>query len=135
MQSSAFGEVLLRLWPHGDQKISGLRAGAIASASPVLAKYGLTTSLLVAYVIGRCSEECGCGQDVVENGNYSAVRITQVWPNPFPTVESSRPSAGNGTALFDRGVCRPDREDYIRCIPIGSRILVEMHPVGGYRGV
>jgi putative chitinase len=102
MQSSSFGEALTRLWPHGDEKIPGLRAGMIASAPSILSRYGVTTPLLVAHVMGQFSLECGCGHEVVENGNYSAVRMTQVWPHRFPTVESARPYAGNAQALFNK---------------------------------
>jgi putative chitinase len=48
MSQSSFGEALARLWPHGDQKIPGLRAGIIASAPMVFAKYGITTPPLAA---------------------------------------------------------------------------------------
>jgi hypothetical protein len=58
--------------PVGDQKIPGLRAGIVAAAPLVFAKYGITTPLLVAHVMAQISHECGAGHDVVENLNYSA---------------------------------------------------------------
>jgi hypothetical protein len=39
----------MRLWPHGDEKIPGLRAGIIASAPAVFAKYGITSPVPVAH--------------------------------------------------------------------------------------
>jgi len=37
MSQSSFGEALSRLWPTGDAKIAGLRAGMVASAPVVFA--------------------------------------------------------------------------------------------------
>jgi putative chitinase len=102
MSQSFFGEALSRLWPHGDEKISGLRAGIIASAPVVFAKYGITTPLLVAHVMAQISHECGAGHDAVENLNYSAGRMMQVWPSRFPTMASAAPYAANPRALANK---------------------------------
>jgi hypothetical protein len=40
---SDFAAALMRLWPNGDEKIPGLRAGMIASAPAVFAKHGTTS--------------------------------------------------------------------------------------------
>src|SRR5205823_14546727 len=69
-----FADALMRLWPNGDEKIPGLRAGMIASAPAVFAKYGITTPLLVAHVMAQGSLECGAGHEVIENLSYSAQR-------------------------------------------------------------
>jgi putative chitinase len=97
-----FGTALRKLWPNGDERIPGLRAGMIASAPTVFAKYGITTPLLVAHVMAQGSHECGAGHDVVENLNYTAQRMTEVWPGRFPTVESAAPYAHNPRALADK---------------------------------
>jgi putative chitinase len=102
MSQSSFGEVLSRLWPNGDQKIRGLRAGIIASAPLVFAKYGIATPLLAAHVMAQISHECGAGHDVVENLNYTAGRMMQVWPSRFPTMASAQPYAGNPHALANK---------------------------------
>jgi len=93
-----FASALTKLWPNGDQKIPGLRAGIIASAPAVFAKYGVKDSLVLAHIMAQISHECGAGHDVVENLNYTAVRMTQVWPSRFPSVESAQPYAGNPRA-------------------------------------
>jgi putative chitinase len=98
----SFGDVLMRLWPNGDQKIAGLRAGIIAAAPAVFAKYGIATPLLVAHVMAQISHECGAGHDVVENLNYTAGRMMQVWPSRFPTMASAQPYAGNPRALANK---------------------------------
>jgi putative chitinase len=102
MSQSSFGEALSRLWPSGDAKIPGLRAGIIVAAPSVFAKYGITTPLLAAHVMAQISHECGAGHDVVENLNYSAGRMMQVWPSRFPTMASAQPFAGNPRSLANK---------------------------------
>lgn len=98
----AFINTLYNLWPNGDQKVPGLRDGIAASAPAVFAKYGIDTPLLVAHVMAQISHECGAGHDVVENLNYSAQRMTEVWPRRFPNVESAQPYAHNPQALANK---------------------------------
>jgi putative chitinase len=102
MIQSSFGEALTRLWPDGDRKIPGLRAGIAAAAPAVFGRYGITTPLLVAHVMAQISHECGAGHDVVENLNYSAGRMMQVWPSRFPSMASAAPYAGNPRALANK---------------------------------
>lgn len=97
-----FGTALKRLWPNGDQKVPGLVDGIIATAPAVFAKYKVTSPLVLAHIMAQISHECGAGRDVVENMSYSAVRMTQVWPSRFPTVESAQPYAGNPRALANK---------------------------------
>jgi putative chitinase len=97
-----FATILRRLWPNGDQKIPGLRAGMIATAAAVFAKYGINSPLLVAHVMAQISHECGAGHDVVENLNYTAGRMMQVWPSRFPTMVSAQPYAGNPRSLANK---------------------------------
>ncbi len=102
MSQSSFGEALLRLWPNGDQKIAGLRAGMIATAGEAFARYHIDTPLLICHVMAQISHECGAGHDVVENLNYTAGRMMQVWPSRFPSMASAAPYAGNPRALADK---------------------------------
>lgn len=44
-------------------------------------------------------ETGGRMQPVIENLNYSAKRMTQVWPKRFPTIASAQPYASNPRAL------------------------------------
>lgn len=94
-----FAAALRQLWPNGDVKIGGLRAAIIAAAPAVFAKHGVTTPLLVAHVMAQISHECGAGRDVVENLNYTAARMMQVWPTRFPNLASAQPYAGDPRAL------------------------------------
>ena len=98
----AFINTLYNLWPDGDKKVPGLRDGIAAAAPAVFAKYGIDSPLLVAHVMAQISHECGAGRDLVENMNYTAKRITQVWPTRFPTLASAAPFSGNPRALANK---------------------------------
>lgn len=100
--SESFGQALNRLWPHGDEKIPGLRIGMIESAGNVFQRYGIDTPLLVAHVMAQISHECGAGHDVIENLNYTAGRMMQVWPSRFPSIAGAAPYAGNPRALANK---------------------------------
>jgi putative chitinase len=78
-----FAAALPKLWPHGDSVVPGLIAGTIASAPSVFQKYGITTDLVVAHAFAQFSEECGCGLEMMEDMNYSAARLLQVFPSHF----------------------------------------------------
>jgi putative chitinase len=97
-----FASALTKLWPNGDQKCPGLRAGIIASAPAVFAKYGVKDSLVLAHLMAQISHECGAGHDIVENLNYKAERMTEVWPSRFKTVADAVPYAGNPKALANK---------------------------------
>lgn len=99
----AFINTLYNLWPNGDEKVPGLRDGIAASAPRVFAKYGpIDSPLLVAHVMAQISHECGAGHDVVENMNYSAQRMTQVWPSRFKTIDDAAPYSHNPQALANK---------------------------------
>ena len=98
----AFINHLYNLWPDGDDKIPGLRDGIANSASAVFAKYGINSNLLIAHVMAQISHECGAGMEVVENLNYSAVRMMQVWPSRFPRIQDAEPFAHNPPLLANR---------------------------------
>jgi putative chitinase len=78
-----FSAALHLLWPNGDWKIPGLRAGMILTAPYVCVKYNVTDPLVFAHIMAQISHECGAGSDVVENLSYSPQRLIQVWPRHF----------------------------------------------------
>lgn len=98
----AFINILYNLWPNGDERVSGLRDGIANSSNEVFKKYGIDNDLLVAHLMAQISHECGAGHDVIENLNYSAQRMTIVWPSRFPTVNSAKPYAYNPKALANK---------------------------------
>jgi putative chitinase len=83
-------EIMQRRWPHGDQHIPGLLEGIVAAAPAVFAKYGLLSPLLVAHAMAQFSEECGQGLEMIENMNYSAERLLQVFPTHFTPAMAQR---------------------------------------------
>lgn len=53
----------------------------------------------IAQFAGQCSVETGGFSLLEENLNYSAKRLTQVWPKRFPTIKAAQPYANNPKAL------------------------------------
>lgn len=98
----AFINTLYNLWPNGDEYVKGLRDGIAASADAVFKQFNIDSPLLVAHVMAQISHECGAGHDIIENLNYSAVRMTQVWPTRFPNVASAEPYAHNPQKLANK---------------------------------
>jgi putative chitinase len=98
----AFINTLYNLWPNGDERIPGLRDSIAANAEASFSKYGINSPLLIAHVMAQISHECGAGHDVVENLNYTAGRMMQVWPSRFPTMAMAAPYAGNPRALANK---------------------------------
>jgi putative chitinase len=78
-----FASGLKTLWPHGDSKIAGLTAAMIAQAPSLFAKYGITSDIVVANMMGEFTEECGGGFEVEENLNYRAAQLHSQWPIHF----------------------------------------------------
>jgi putative chitinase len=98
----AFINALYNLWPNGDERVPGLRDGIAASAPAVFAKYGINSPLLLAHVMAQISHECGAGHEVIENLNYSATRIRQVWPGRFSSISAAEPYAFNPQKLANK---------------------------------
>src|SRR5260370_40908344 len=76
-------EILQRRWPHGDQHLPGLIEGIVTSSETIFPKYGLTTPLVIAHFLAQASEECGQGLEMIENMDYTSVRLRQVFPTHF----------------------------------------------------
>jgi putative chitinase len=83
-------EIMRRRWPHGDQHIAELMEGIVASSEAVFSKYGLLSALVVAHAMGQFSEECGQGLEMLENLNYTATRLRQVFPTHFTPSMAAR---------------------------------------------
>lgn len=93
-------EIMHRLWPHGDQHIPGLIEGIVNSAPAIFPKYGFTTALIVAHAMAQFSEECGSGLEMIENMNYTATRLRQVFPTHF-TLSMAERYAHNSRMVAD----------------------------------
>lgn len=83
-------EIMNRRWPHGDQHIPGLIEGIVESSERVFTQYGLDSPLIVAHAMAQFSEESGQGLEMIENMNYSAQRLRQVFPTHFTSSMAAR---------------------------------------------
>ncbi|WP_024517088.1 hypothetical protein [Bradyrhizobium sp. Tv2a-2] len=86
--SARFEAALMQLWPHGDDKIPGLRPAMVSQAPALFAKYGLVTPMAIANFMGECTEECGGGIEVEENLNYRASVLCSQWPRHFTAAQA-----------------------------------------------
>ena len=93
-------DIIVRRWPNGNQHVPGLREGIVTTAPTIFEKYDLTTPLAIAHFMAQASEECGEGLEMVENGNYSAKRLLQVFPTHFNSSSAAR-AAHNPRLVFD----------------------------------
>jgi putative chitinase len=82
-------EIMQQMWPNGDDKVPGLVQGIAASASAVFQKYHLDSDLLIAHAMAQFSHECGAGNEVVENLNYSADGLMKTWPSRFDAAKAA----------------------------------------------
>jgi putative chitinase len=98
----AFINILYNLWPDGDKLIPNLRDGMAAAAPAVFERYGFTNATIVAQFMAQVSLECGAGTEVVENLNYTAQRMCQVWPSRFPNINAAVPYAHNPRLLANK---------------------------------
>jgi len=62
-------------------------------------KYNISTPKREAAFIGQCSVESSNFTRLQENLNYSAQRLTQVWPSRFPNISMAEPYANNPEKL------------------------------------
>jgi len=91
---------LHKMWPNGNQHVPGLLEGMAASEDEVSGRYKITTPLTVALMMGQFSEECGAGLEMVENMNYTAERLVQVFPTHF-TWSMAQRAAQNPRMIAD----------------------------------
>ena len=65
-------------------------------------RYAINTPLRMAAFVGQCSHESGNFKVLVENLNYSAERLCEVWPSRFPTLESAQPYHRNPDMIANK---------------------------------
>ncbi|WP_342239253.1 glycoside hydrolase family 19 protein [Inquilinus sp. OTU3971] len=93
-------QILQQLFPKGRQDM--LQAFA-SQADSVLADFGISnTTNRLQFFLAQIGHESGGLTVVEENLNYSAQRLTQVWPSRFPTLGSAQPFANNPQALANK---------------------------------
>jgi putative chitinase len=124
--ATRFERALMRLWPHGDQRIPGLRTTMIGQAPELFPKYGITDWTSIANAMGEFTEECGGGLEVEENLNYRATVLHAQWPSHFTMAQAlamqhrpqlianqayngrmgNRPGTNDGWNYRGRGACQ-----------------------------
>jgi putative chitinase len=78
-----------------------VKSWADAFAAP-MEKAQINTPKRCAAFLGQMAVETGGFKAKVENLNYSAQRLVQVWPSRFPSIEVATPYAHNERALADK---------------------------------
>lgn len=77
-------------WPHGNQHIPGLMEGIVEAATDALGRYAVTSAMELAHFMAQASEECGQGLEMIENMNYTAARLLEVFPTHFTPAMAHR---------------------------------------------
>ena len=76
---------------------------AFANADQVLARYNINdTALRVAHFMAQVLHESGGLTILIENLNYRAGRLVEVWPARFRTVKDAQPFAHNPEGLANK---------------------------------
>lgn len=89
-------DLLKQIFPRGNPAA----IAAIVAKQHILEREGINhTRTRLATLFAHLNHESNGLTIFVENLNYSAARLTEVWPNRFPTIEKARPYAFNPEAL------------------------------------
>jgi len=84
---------------------AALSAGQVANVETILdeAQRRGTPLRHLAYALGTARHEVGSAMaPISENLNYSAKRLTEVWPSRFPSTGSAKPYANNPQRLANK---------------------------------
>src|SRR5437763_12142905 len=81
--------------PNADKHV----IAEIIDDQDILPTFGIDTPKKIAHFLAQTSHESGGFMIAIENMNYTAKRLTQVWPKRFPTLEAAAPFAGNPQKL------------------------------------
>jgi len=78
----------------------------VAAQEELFTKFGIGANpQRLQFFLAQIGHESGGLTITVENLNYSAARICQVWPSRFRTIEAARPFAHNPEALANLVYC------------------------------
>jgi len=73
-----------------------------AALTVACTRFDITSMARVTAFLGQVAHESGEFRRLVENLNYSADRLVQVWPNRFPTLASALPYAHQPEKIANR---------------------------------
>ncbi len=88
---------LLTLAPMVNLTYQQAFAGDVLAATPLADR-----PLRLAHFLAQVCHETGGLRILVENLNYSAKRLTEVWPSRFPTLSAAAAFANNPRALANK---------------------------------
>jgi putative chitinase len=91
---------LRRLFPNAKEATVKIFA---AKSKALFQEFGISDKAIrKEYFLAQIAHETGGLTRSVENLNYSAERLTKIWPTRFPTIESARPFANNPEKLANK---------------------------------
>jgi putative chitinase len=74
-----------------------------SKSKPLFREFGLSTKRIrTEYFLAQIAHETAALTRSVENLNYTAKRITEIWPSRFSTLSSAEPYAGNPEKLANK---------------------------------
>lgn len=98
---------------------------ALVNGWPAIRDAGINTPLRLAHFMAQIATETGGFTIYTENMNYSAQRMTEVWPSHFRTIEAAAPYAHNPEKLANFIYDDAHRSDSFK--------LGNTHPGDGWR--
>jgi putative chitinase len=91
---------LRKLFPNA--KDATVKAFA-SKSSALFTEFGLSEKRIrIEYFMAQIAHETGALTRSVENLNYTAKRIAEIWPSRFPTLASAEPYANNPEKLANK---------------------------------
>lgn len=86
-------------------RVFAIRADGIVMAPALdraMAEYQIATPARICHFLGQIHHESKGLTRLEEDLNYSAKRLTEVWPKRFPTIAAAAPYAGNPRKLAEK---------------------------------
>jgi putative chitinase len=93
-----YKSIIKKVYPGANQNVVDM----FWDANEVFPQWGINTLRRQASFLAHVAVETGGFRYLEENLNYSAQRLTEVWPNRFPTLASAQPYAFNPQGLANK---------------------------------
>lgn len=93
-----YKSIIKKVYPGANQNVVDM----FWDANEILPQWGINTLRRQASFLAHVAVETGGFRYLEENLNYSAQRLTEVWPNRFPTLASAKPYAFNPQGLANK---------------------------------
>jgi putative chitinase len=93
-----YKSIIKKVYPGANQNVVDM----FWDANEILPQWGINTLRRQASFLAHVAVETGGFRYLEENLNYSAQRLTEVWPNRFPTLASAKPYTFNPQGLANK---------------------------------